>query len=305
MENNPLVSIIINCYNSEAYLKETIDSVISQEYYNWELIFWDNQSSDNSKSIVFSYNDERIKYFYAPTHTSLGEGRNLALTKVSGDYISFLDADDLLLPQHLSLLLAAFVSKRVGIVYSNCFIYKQSTNSKMLNDNRVRESGNVYSSWLNYYNVLLPSVMFRKKVLIGMDEWFDPRFSMVEEYDFFLRIAYKWDCEYVFSASSLWRKHDQSLSFRKREQWLLEFKMLYAKIYDFNSTKETIQKLKCMEEHIAYLEFIESAENKQIDRSIISSYIPKNRKLLLAYIVSFLGHQMFNVLLNFFRKRVN
>ena len=53
MKDNPLVSILMNCYNGEEYLKEAIDSVINQEYKNWELIFWDNQSTDRSAEIFF------------------------------------------------------------------------------------------------------------------------------------------------------------------------------------------------------------------------------------------------------------
>ena len=60
-----LVSIIINCYNGEKYLKEAILSIKAQTYKNWELIFWDNRSHDNSRKIVKSFNDIRIKYFLA------------------------------------------------------------------------------------------------------------------------------------------------------------------------------------------------------------------------------------------------
>ena len=78
MHNQPLVSILINCYNGEKYIREAIDSVIAQTYANWEIIFWDNQSIDSSASIVKSYNDVRIKYYYAPTHTLLYDARKLA-----------------------------------------------------------------------------------------------------------------------------------------------------------------------------------------------------------------------------------
>lgn len=78
--NNPLVSVIMNCYNSETYLKDAI----AQTYENWEIIFWDNQSIDKSPKIVKSYTDKRIKYFYAPEHTLLGEARNKAIEKADG-----------------------------------------------------------------------------------------------------------------------------------------------------------------------------------------------------------------------------
>ena len=59
--------------------KKNLDSIRDQEYLNWELIFWDNQSSDNSKKIFDSFNDKRFKYFYSDKHTTLYEARNLAL----------------------------------------------------------------------------------------------------------------------------------------------------------------------------------------------------------------------------------
>ena len=93
-EVKPLVSVIMNCHNGEKYLEESIQSVISQTYDNWELIFWDNRSEDKSSEIFKKYQDKRFKYFYANKHTSLYEARNLAIQKSTGDFISFLDTDD-------------------------------------------------------------------------------------------------------------------------------------------------------------------------------------------------------------------
>ena len=73
----PLVSIIMNCYNGETYLYvKVLKSVLSQTYENWELIFWDNRSVDKSAEIFKSYKDKRFKYYYAPQHTFLYEARN-------------------------------------------------------------------------------------------------------------------------------------------------------------------------------------------------------------------------------------
>ena len=67
----PLVTIIMNCYNGEKYLNEALQSIVNQSYKNWELIFWDNLSSDNSKKIFDSYNDKRFKYHLTDKHTVL------------------------------------------------------------------------------------------------------------------------------------------------------------------------------------------------------------------------------------------
>ena len=63
MSASPLVSIIINCYNGEKFLKECLDSIINQTYKNWEIVFWDNMSEDQSKNILNKYSNYPIQYY--------------------------------------------------------------------------------------------------------------------------------------------------------------------------------------------------------------------------------------------------
>ena len=90
----PLVSIIMSCFNGEKYLSKALESIIDQEYQNWELIFWDNQSNDNSSIIFKKYDDERFKYFYAESHTYVSEARTKAIKNANGEILAFLDVDD-------------------------------------------------------------------------------------------------------------------------------------------------------------------------------------------------------------------
>jgi glycosyltransferase involved in cell wall biosynthesis len=93
MKKEPLVSVIMNCYNGEKYLSEAIDSIYSQSYKNWEIIFWDNVSTDRSAEIAKSY-DGRLKYFCGTENVKLGAARNNACELATGKYIAFLDCDD-------------------------------------------------------------------------------------------------------------------------------------------------------------------------------------------------------------------
>ena len=111
-----LVSIVMNCYNSDKYLKEAIDSIYAQSFDNWEIIFWDNGSTDNSASIAKSY-DDRLKYFFVENTTPLGEARSLALKEAKGDYVSFLDCDDVYLPDKISIQLNEMQSKNALLSY--------------------------------------------------------------------------------------------------------------------------------------------------------------------------------------------
>ena len=78
---NYLVSIIVNCYNSQKYLKETIKSIISQTYLNYEVIFYDNQSIDNTVKIIESYKNNKFKIYKSNCKLVLGEARNKAIKK--------------------------------------------------------------------------------------------------------------------------------------------------------------------------------------------------------------------------------
>lgn len=98
--NEPLVSVLLCCYNGERYIKETIDSVLNQSYSNFEFIIWNDGSTDNTESIIKSYHDKRIRYFY---HSNLGLGRSLYLAchEIKGKYIARIDADDICLKDRL------------------------------------------------------------------------------------------------------------------------------------------------------------------------------------------------------------
>ena len=129
-DKEPLVSIIMNCFNGETYMNESIKSVLSQTYENWELIFWDNQSIDSSAKIFKSYEDKRFEYFYANEHSTLYKARNLAIERSKGDFIAFLDTDDLWDKNKLKLQMHYFNNPEVGVVFSNLWMLKKDTKKK-------------------------------------------------------------------------------------------------------------------------------------------------------------------------------
>jgi glycosyltransferase involved in cell wall biosynthesis len=106
MMNEPLVSVIIPVYNSECYLSEAIESVLSQTYRSLELIVVDDGSTDRTRDIALSF-PELIYIYQANSGTSAARNRGIHVAK--GDYIAFLDADDLWLPDKITLQIAAFI----------------------------------------------------------------------------------------------------------------------------------------------------------------------------------------------------
>ena len=106
MKTNPLVSCIIIFFNAEKFLEEAINSVFSQTYDNWELLLVDDGSTDDSTTIALNYAEqypEKVCYFEHEGHQNRGmsASRNLGIHNAKGDYIAFLDADDIWLPYKL------------------------------------------------------------------------------------------------------------------------------------------------------------------------------------------------------------
>ena len=118
-----LVSIIINCYNGEKYLEKTLNSIINQKYKNFEVIFIDNCSTDRSSNIFKKIKDKRFKYFKTKKKLKLYDGRNFALKKCNGDFITFIDTDDWWDKRLLSSRKQFFIQiKKLDFVFQIVFI---------------------------------------------------------------------------------------------------------------------------------------------------------------------------------------
>lgn len=220
MTEQPLVSVIINCYNSEEFLRETIDSVLAQTYHNWEIILWDNQSTDATSEIAKSYNDERIRYFYAPTHTPLGEARNWAMDKGAGDYLTFLDSDDYWLPDFLKKGVDVLESDHslVGY-YSNRYVLKNSI-QKIGNDevDGIRTIEDIITN----YKIDVSACILRFGVVRDNHVRVNNSYHMIEDYDFFINLALHGNYYYDNQPLMCCRIH-MSETYRKRDQWYYEY----------------------------------------------------------------------------------
>jgi glycosyltransferase involved in cell wall biosynthesis len=231
-EFNPLVSIIINCYNGEKYLRETIDSVIAQTYTNWEIIFWDNQSTDDTANIVKGYNNGKIKYYYASNHTPLGEARNLALEAVSGECVCFLDADDLWKPAFLEKMVECMQNNsEVGLVYGDYCAFSDGT--QRLTHHDVNPEGTVDTNTLLLkYDIGMSGALFKRSLLSEYNIRFNNNYNLIEDFDFFIRMSFVTTVYHVADVLILYRVHSQSLS-RVYRNWSKEYKSFYDYLKEY------------------------------------------------------------------------
>ena len=116
----------MNCFNGSEFIAEALESVLQQTYKNWELIFWDNFSSDNSVDIVKSYKNPKIKIFKNIKNIKLYNARNLALNEVDGEFVSFLDVDDYWLDNKLEIQVEKLNKDKSNFTYSNHFIKEKN-----------------------------------------------------------------------------------------------------------------------------------------------------------------------------------
>ena len=187
MEQPPLVSIIMNCHNSDRFLRQAIDSVYAQTYTNWELIFWNNASTDDSGIIAQSY-DERIKYFLATKKTSLGEARNLALKKATGKYIAFLDCDDLYFPEKIEKQVQLMEKGNYVLSYGSAVIINEHA-QEIKRMSAKNKSGNIFGALLNHYEINMQSVMLLHSFLIEEQLSFLTNLQYCPDHNLFMEIA--------------------------------------------------------------------------------------------------------------------
>ena len=228
-DKKPLVSIIMNCFNGEKYLLQSINSVLEQKYKNWELIFWDNKSTDNSKKILQSKNDSRFKYFYSEDHTSLYKARNLAIEKTSGDYLTFLDTDDYWLPNKLMDQINLINEKNPGVIYGNLWVYSDQKNKKKILFKKKLYEGNIFNKLVEDYSIGITTVMIKKTLFLEIDKKFDERFNHIGDFDLMLRLSKITSFAALQHPTAVYRAHGKNLStvdrlgsVKEMQEWLNE-----------------------------------------------------------------------------------
>jgi len=251
------VSVIMNCHNGMAFLKVALDSALNQSFKDFEIIFFDNCSTDDTAKIVCGYDDSRLKYFRSEEFLSLGQARNEAIRLSKGDFLAFLDADDIWYPRKLQLQMKCFIDG-VGLVHTGTEIINEGSVTKRVG-NRSPE-GYVFGDLLSAYFLVMSSVVISREALNSLSHFFDPRFEIIEEYDLFLRIAANWKVSCVRSYLTQWRWHSASTTMVKtklisqeKRAMLRKLKCEYPDLYKINHSRVNIVKGKIMVTTALYL----------------------------------------------------
>ena len=187
-KNKPKVSIIMNCFNGEKFLRESLKSLFDQTYENWELIFWDNLSTDNSKKILQNFNDKRVIYFCSEHFLSLYKARNSAIQKCSGKYILFLDTDDTWVSTKIEKQVEFLENNsEYKIVYSNYYIKNEVKNKITLGYKNPLPHGFIAKKLLKNYTLGILTVCLDKSIFKKF--LFNNSYNVIGDFDFFINVS--------------------------------------------------------------------------------------------------------------------
>lgn len=218
----PFVSVIMNCFNGEEFLQEAIESVLAQTFQDWEIVFWDNQSTDKSARIANSIRDDRIRYFYADKHTPLGEARNLAVNQAIGQWLAFLDCDDVWTAEKLERQVAVILEEgsELGLVYGRMrvLLSGQAKNTKWgkkmqrgASHEVLLPEGDIFSSLVKWNFIPLLSSIVRRSAYAAV-KGIDPELKQAEDYDLFLKICRSYKARAIQEVICSYRIHGSNLT---------------------------------------------------------------------------------------------
>ncbi len=249
MNNKPIISIIMNCYNGEAFLNEAINSITKQTFENWELIFFDNNSIDKSEKIAKSFKDSRIKYFKSDRLLNLYDARNLAVKKTNGDYISFLDTDDMWTKDKLEKQIN-FIKKNSNykILYSNYYVL--NNNEKKIMYKNELPSGFITQKLLDFYGIGINTAFLDKSIFEQYN--FKKDLNIIGDFDFFIQTSKKFQIGYISDPLTFYRIHENSFTKKNYKMYINELsnwireneKTLLKNNYSLKKQKFYVIKLK-------------------------------------------------------------
>jgi glycosyltransferase involved in cell wall biosynthesis len=219
------ISVVIPAYNSAAYIRETLESVLAQTYPPLETIVIDDGSTDTTAEIVQSYAG-RVRLLQQD-HQGVSAARNLGIKEARGDYIAFVDSDDLWLPEKLRLQAACLLEK--DVVWVTCYVdYFSDKSGQILYHYRKKlYEGDVLEQEFVYKFIRSPTPVVKRTVFeeIGyFNEEYDVR--TIEDTDMWLRIAARYPLGAVYKVLALKREYPASSSNSMPEAEKLRIQLL-------------------------------------------------------------------------------
>lgn len=209
------VSIILPTYNGSRYIRKSIESCLNQTYQNLELIIVDDGSTDNTRKIIKSYNDKRIKYFRHEHNLGLAKALNTGFANAVGEYLTWTSDDnfyDVKAIEAMTRFLEG--NSKIDFVYTN--YYTVDENGKILESITV-DSPKV----LDIKDCIGPCFLYKREIYEKIGEY-DSNFILVEDYEYWLRVREQFRMQKLNEYLYFYRRHKESLSSQNKSALIEE-----------------------------------------------------------------------------------
>jgi glycosyltransferase involved in cell wall biosynthesis len=239
MLDNVFFSVMICCYNSEKYLRETIDSVINQTYKNWEIVAINDGSTDKTEDILLEYKSRGVPItYFRQKNQGFAAARNKAVELSKGEWIAVIDHDDLCLPQRLEIQ-ANHIRKNPSakLFFANTVHFDDHGDEIRRQFDRLNPcelsltKGKAMNSLLAFGCFIdTEAVIFNKKAALSIGG-FDTFYKYAVDYDFFLRMGSVFDLFGSEELVSKWRVHKNQASQKMGMIMFKESNQTFCKYY--------------------------------------------------------------------------
>ena len=258
-------SIIINTRNGHKTIKRAIKSALNQSFKNTEIIVYDNASLPSIESSL-DITDSKLKFIRCEDALNLGEARNNALNASSGNYVVFLDDDDIMLPSKIELCVKALqIDKNIGMVYSNVYVHYQNINRSYLEHSQKMPEGDMFDLLIKGNFILWQSTFFKREALMYDINPFPAKFNNITDYSLYLKIAKNWNIKYIDQPLSIYILHGNNYSINNNRA--------FEELIILSNEEEFSNEEKLHLKNYAY--------NKKVSKSLEMN----NRKKLLSQII--------------------
>ena len=207
---NLKVTVLMSVYNSENYLREAIESILTQTFTDFEFIIINDFSTDNSMKIIGSYQDSRIRLVHNNKNLGLAASLNRGIDLANGEYIARMDSDDISLPTRLAKQVV-FMDKNpnVGICGTWYKMFGESSGIvvRCSTDPAILKSGSLFNSMIGH-----SSVMMRKELLKKYNLYYDPSYKKAQDYELWSRASKKFDFANIGEILLLYRVHKSQMT---------------------------------------------------------------------------------------------
>lgn len=222
--DSPKVSIILPTYNGSKFLRGAIETCLSQTHRNLELIAVDDCSTDSSPEIIRSFKDPRIVYVRNPQNLRLPRSLNAGFRRATGGYLTWTSDDNEYLPDAIEKMLDRLQSAQADFTYADYWSLDESTHKKEMV--RVPDALD-----LGTKNDVAACFLYTRRAYQAIGDY-NPHYEMVEDYDYWVRIAKRFKTVRTEGPLYLYRYHSASLtSTRQQNQELFDRILKYRNGY--------------------------------------------------------------------------